>query len=241
MKRIKYIFKNLLSIKGNYNSIPIRLILQKKHITVKGCNNIIEIDKSVKFLCDLKIVGNNNKIRIANNSILKGKINIFGNYNSIECGQNSNVTIETSMGFNKNYQTNNTKLVIGNNVGIVKATMQILDKNSYINIGDETIMSYDITFWASDTHSILSNNGKLLNKGKNISIGKKCWIGYNCHFVKNTKILDGSIIGLGSIVTKSFNKKNVLIAGNPARIIKENIIWNKLSPNEYEGVYNESK
>jgi len=41
---------------------------------------------------------------------------------------------------------------------------------------------------------------------------------------KNTKISDDSIVGWGSIVTKKFEDKNIIIAGTPAKIVKRNIM-----------------
>ena len=36
---------------------------------------------------------------------------------------------------------------------------------------------------------------------------------------KNVRILDNSIVGWGSIVTKEFNEPNVIIAGIPAKML----------------------
>ena len=43
--------------------------------------------------------------------------------------------------------------------------------------------------------------------------------------LKGVTIGDNCIIGAGSIVTKPFDKGNVIIAGVPAKIVKENINW----------------
>ena len=51
----------------------------------------------------------------------------------------------------------------------------------------------------------------------------------------NTKILKGAyissntVIGAFSVVTKKFEKNNIIIAGKPANIVKENIVWIKQS------------
>jgi acetyltransferase-like isoleucine patch superfamily enzyme len=58
-------------------------------------------------------------------------------------------------------------------------------------------------------------------KAKSIIIGNNVWIGANSIILPEVNIADGCIIGAGSVVTKSFNKKNCIIAGNPAKIIKE--------------------
>jgi len=59
-----------------------------------------------------------------------------------------------------------------------------------------------------------------LELGKPITIGDDCWIGG--HAVINPGVTQGDnvVVGSGAVVTKSF-PSNVVIAGNPARIIKK--------------------
>lgn len=62
-----------------------------------------------------------------------------------------------------------------------------------------------------------------LNKhqeGKDVIIGEKCWIGMNCMILPGVKLGNNTIVGAGSIVTKSFEQGNCIIVGNPAKIIK---------------------
>lgn len=53
-------------------------------------------------------------------------------------------------------------------------------------------------------------------------IGKKCFIGANSIIMCGVKVADNVIIGAGSVVTKDI-PENSIAAGNPARIIRENI------------------
>lgn len=55
---------------------------------------------------------------------------------------------------------------------------------------------------------------------KDIKIGKNCWIGANSVILPGVTLGDNTIVGAGSIVTKSF-RGHVVICGNPAKIIKE--------------------
>lgn len=54
-----------------------------------------------------------------------------------------------------------------------------------------------------------------------IEIGKHCWIGANSVILPEVKLLERTIVGAGSVVTKSFGRSNILIAGNPAKIIRQ--------------------
>ncbi len=54
-----------------------------------------------------------------------------------------------------------------------------------------------------------------------VVLGKKCWIGMNSIILPGVHLGDNTIVGAGAVVTKSFPEGNVIIAGNPAKIIKK--------------------
>lgn len=55
---------------------------------------------------------------------------------------------------------------------------------------------------------------------KKVKIGNDVWIGANSTILPGVTIDDGAIIGAGAVVTKDV-KKNTIVGGNPAKIIKE--------------------
>ena len=71
---------------------------------------------------------------------------------------------------------------------------------------------------------ILSSNHNLYERDKYdrkpIKIGDYCWIGMNSLVLAGVELGPSTIVGGGSIVTKSFPEGYVVIAGNPAKIIK---------------------
>lgn len=56
---------------------------------------------------------------------------------------------------------------------------------------------------------------------KDVLIGEKCWIGMNSMILPGVEIGNNTIIGAGSVVTKSFIKGNYVVCGNPAKVVKE--------------------
>lgn len=61
-------------------------------------------------------------------------------------------------------------------------------------------------------------------EAKPIIIGDKCWIGAGAIILPGVELGEKVIVGAGSVVTKTLNCKNCLIAGNPAKIVK-NYTW----------------
>jgi len=74
--------------------------------------------------------------------------------------------------------------------------------------------------------TIISMNHDLLDypqylEGKPIIIRKNSWLGANCIILPEVELGEHTIVGAGAVVTKSFPQGNVVIAGNPARVVKE--------------------
>ena len=55
-------------------------------------------------------------------------------------------------------------------------------------------------------------------------IGNKVWIGCNVTILKNTFVGNNCVIAAGSVVKGTF-PDNTLIAGNPAKAVKQNVDW----------------
>lgn len=113
---------------------------------------------------------------------------------------------------------------IGNNTFITGRAF-ITIHNS-LAIGDDCALSWNITIIDDDYHYIVKDDLRS-EKSKPIVIGNKVWIGCNVTILKNVKIADGVIIAANSVVTKSIPEKNVLVAGNPAVIVRHNINWER--------------
>ena len=130
------------------------------------------------------------------------------------------------------YLRNRIKVDNGNEIinywknKVRNSKMTLRGNNHKIVVGKNCMFSRNIKLMASDGHKIYCDN-KLLKTDGNIEIGDNIWIADNVTILKNIKIKNGSIIGINSLVTKSIEKENVLIVGNPAKIVKENIKWEK--------------
>ena len=89
-----------------------------------------------------------------------------------------------------------------------------------VKIGDNCLIGPQVGVYAA-THP-LDEKTRIsgLEFGKPISIGNSCWIGGGAIINPGVTLGDNVVVGSGSLVTKSF-PSNVVIAGNPAKIIKK--------------------
>lgn len=124
----------------------------------------------------------------------------------------------------------NSSLYIGKNTSIESARFAMAnDDNLKIDIGENCMLSSNIVFRATDGHVVYDINDKEIpiNNSKPIYIGNHVWIGSGVTILKGSIVLDNSIIGTMSLVSNQYDKENVAIGGNPAKIIKTNVNWDR--------------
>ncbi len=172
----------------------------RNKVKIKGNHKIILDDRNSLNMtgCTIYIKGKNNLLRIMKNTVIKNtNIEMVGDNCSIIIGENC---------------------MIGDN-----CYLSAKEENISILIENDCGLSRNIKVMTSDGHPIFQNN-KRINKAKNIVISKKVWIADNVTILKGVNIGSGCVVGINSLVTKSM-KDNCISAGNPAKIIKENITW----------------
>ena len=224
------------------NGNHIYFVLWGKRYCIKGKNNKVLISWGKKeytlpkFLAikglKIKIEGNNNTIKIG-----LPICRLENNHFQI-AGDNNLISIQKSRFVIRNFsicslQGNNRRVTIDEDFSVEKLFLLIEESDSSISIGKDCMFSRDLYFRNSDGHCIVDENGCILNKATKMVIGDHVWIGAWVRLCKNVCIPDGCIIGMGSIVTKKFTEKNAVIAGNPAKVVKQNIHWIRENPNTY--------
>lgn len=60
-----------------------------------------------------------------------------------------------------------------------------------------------------------------------VNIGNHVWLCQNTSILKYVNIPSNTVVAYGSVVTKSLTDENVIIAGNPAKIVKKNVNWSR--------------
>lgn len=113
------------------------------------------------------------------------------------------------------------KLRFGDNTYIAGNTVIKCAKR--VSIGSNCAISWNVTIIDSDFHP-WSCNGEEQIISKEVIIEDNVWIGNNVIILKGVTIGSGAIVGAGSVVVENV-PQGVLVVGNPARVIKENVAW----------------
>lgn len=172
----------------------------KNKIKVAGKNNKILVDGSIKISkTRIVIKGSNNTLHVKDGVKINGSfLEIVGDDCSIIIGKNS---------------------IVGDG-----CYLSAKEKNITLSVGDDCMLSRNAKLMTSDGHPVFQD-GKIINSAKNITLGDKVWIADDVTVLKGVEIGSNSVIGIGSVLTKSI-PDNSIAAGNPAKVIKENIDWN---------------
>lgn len=233
-KRDFYIF-NILGIK-------IKFKIGKNYLTDKflynfhGDNNKLYVEKDGKLKERIKkIEGLNIDIKGDNNTITINEKSLKSFNNSdIKLRSNStNIKIkDTDRLYNLHIGTccgDNQSLYWGKGSNCWGVNVYLNEDNASLVVGENCMFSERIIIWATDGHAIIDKTtNKVINGIKSeTKIGNHVWVGTRATILKNADIPDNSVIGAGSVVTSKFDKGNVVIAGNPAKVIKENIDWDR--------------
>ena len=111
--------------------------------------------------------------------------------------------------------------------GFCNADTKIRCKN-HIIIGEGATISHNVTIEDFDGHQLyhVDENGEKtpVPISAPIVIGDHVWIGAKATILKGVTIGDGAVIAAGSVVTRDVPAHS-LCAGVPAKVIRENVVW----------------
>ena len=106
------------------------------------------------------------------------------------------------------------RIVIGPRVYINRHTM--IDASERIEIGEGAMIG-PFCYITDHDHAIGSADDLV---SKPTRIGERCWLGAHVTVLKGVTIGDSTVVGAGSVVTKSLPAR-VVAVGNPARVLRE--------------------
>lgn len=170
------------------------------------------------------------RVRISRKAMIKGngKLSLGNKENPkskqetrFSMGRNSELKVNGNfnVGFGSDIRIfDNAKLEIGS--GYLNGFVQIVCAKK-IEIGNDVAIARDVIIRDTDAHDIIGKNHE---KEKEVKIGDHVWIGTRAIIMKGVTIGEGAIIAAGSVVTKNV-PPHTIVAGIPAKVIKENTDW----------------
>ncbi len=203
----------VISSDGTRTSVRRVCMFGKKHSKIKfhGNNNIVELYEP---LGDLRLnisVCNDTKITLMP-STKKRFLKISGVMNC-----------NNSIRIGRNFNTTNT------------VKIELFNTDGNVFIGDDCLFSWGTQIRIGDGHVIFDADTKnVLNKNRDVVIGNHVWFGSEVSVAKGSVIPDDSVVGMRSLVAGRFETPNVVIAGIPARVVKNNINWDDVPYDVYE-------
>lgn len=183
------------------------LNLLKKYISKKSYHKNATIGSNVNFSAGGKctnLSGNRNRIKIGDNSLLKGSLYVTSN-GSIEIGDHFYLGANSFIGAEKN-------VCIGSCV-IISNDVRIYDNNNHPT-SPEARKRMSLEGFGSDNwawHHAASAP---------VVIEDNVWIGQYCSILKGVTIGKGSVVATRAVVTKDVPPYTI-VAGNPAKVVKQ--------------------
>ncbi|MCO6543336.1 MAG: sugar O-acetyltransferase [Lactobacillus sp.] len=91
-----------------------------------------------------------------------------------------------------------------------------------VTIGDHCMFAPHVQIYSAYHPFDPQERAQFAGLGKPVTIGDNVWLGGNTVVLPGVTLGNNVIVGANSTVTKSFGD-NLIVAGNPARIIRENV------------------
>jgi acetyltransferase-like isoleucine patch superfamily enzyme len=169
-------------------------------------NRIVIRDSAYRSVVHIFISGNGNQVFIDKESEIKGL--------GIMCGNH--------------VPAHGTRIHIGAEFTIeAGGRFYLYNSGNVLEIGDECMFSSNITLRGGESPHLIfdKDSGEYLDQSEGVFIGRHVWVGEGVYITKSASIADESVVGARSVVTRRFVQPHVAIAGNPARVVRENLQW----------------
>ncbi|MDO4413675.1 MAG: hypothetical protein Q4C20_01215 [Erysipelotrichaceae bacterium] len=202
---------SVIHIAGESNKIQIGLNsntydFSDNSIRILGNRNTIEIEDGTRLTsCNLFICGDDNLIHIGKDCSLM----LTGIHMEQNCNQ---ARIDEGCTFH------------GRDLSMAELVM---DEGTSIVFKKDCMVSNDVKIRSSDSHSIVDSEGHRLNPAADITIAEHTWICFGSIILKGFANGKNTVIAAGSLCTKPIADEHVIIGGNPAKVIKREVDWDR--------------
>jgi len=229
---LTYMGKTKNQISGNHKKMKRLRKLEGffQHNVVKTENpdtQSISLGNGIMKNSRITIYGENNTLIIEDGYYIDNmELLIRGNNNTVHIGKSFELNYNTDHGpLYLSAKDNNNNINLGDNIHIRGSAEIVCMEGTSIAIGDNFGMSNETIIRSGDGHRIIDRDGTRSNLSKSITIGSDCWLARRGIILKGVELKDYTIVGTGALVTKKYEQGNIVLGGNPARIIKKDVTW----------------
>lgn len=222
--RLKQKLPNLLSpdslarLKKFFHTVCYPLEVRKR---IQGHGNrIIHRGAGLKHVV-FNIRGDHNTIEIEPGAVLEGvRIKVAGSAHHLSVGAGTFVS-----GCRLFFEDQGCRIVLGEKGFFYDSKISAAETKTKIIIGSRCVCAEGSDIRTTDAHSLIDlASGERNNPAQDVEIGPRVWLAEGVVVLRGVRIGEGSIVGTRSVVTKSI-PSNCLAAGNPARVLRENVSW----------------
>lgn len=185
----------------------------------------VKISKSPGVKLKIYNIGKNNSFTSGDNCIIdKLELMILGNNNQIIIGKNVSIKAKCSFIISGN----NCSIEIGDGTTMTThCQLEAQEEGTHIIVGKDCMFSNHIRVRTNDSHYIYdADTMERTNNPASVRIGDHVWLAAYSTIMKGCIIGNGSVVGYGSVVTKSV-EDNSVAAGMPAKVVRRNIVWTR--------------
>jgi acetyltransferase-like isoleucine patch superfamily enzyme len=180
-------------------------VLVSGNVVFKKLSGTVLIEKPTLFgvklgFGDVGIFDSNNSKSLFE---LRGVLNFLGKAN---IGHGSKLSVSGTLVLGDNFQISAESAIVATNT---------------VTVGKNVLISWDVLIMDTDFHRIISST----DFNKDIYIGDNVWIGARCLILKGVSLSNGTVVAAMSRVTSSITEENVMISGNPSKLVKKNVEW----------------
>ncbi len=119
------------------------------------------------------------------------------------------------------------QIVIGDQTTMEGGALLVHEDDLAIEIGRDCMLSREVFVRTSDSHAIVDVvTGDRVNPPGSVRLGDHVWLAAGAQIGKGVTIGAGSIVGQRAVVSRDIPGE-VVVAGNPARVVRKGATWRR--------------
>ena len=189
---------------------------------IRGTRNKISTRHVICSGALFDIVGNDNQVEIAAGCVLiNTKILIRGNHNRIVIGPDCRFMRGGTLWV----EDDNGLLQIGSNNLFMDVHFAVTEGCKLV-IGKDSGFADDVIVRTGDSHSIIDvASGQRINFSSDVVLGDHAAIFQRAIILKGITLRENTIVAASAVVTRSYDQPGLILAGNPAKIVRDGVTW----------------